>query len=106
MLRTFDWPGNVRQLENSIFRAMILSDGKMLKPQDFPQISGSMPVFDAREPQEILASATSVDVGGVSVVDPEGHLRRLEDIERDLMLRWMTPQIKQRKQNQLKTQYL
>ena len=27
MLAGYDWPGNVRQLENAIFRAMILSDG-------------------------------------------------------------------------------
>ena len=85
MLRTYDWPGNVRQLENAIFRAMILSDGEILKPQDFPQISGTLPVFAEREPKDILASAASVDMGGVSVVDPEGHLRRLEDIERDLI---------------------
>ena len=85
MLRTYDWPGNVRQLENAIFRAMILSDGEILKPQDFPQISGTLPVFAEREPKDILASAASVDMGGISVVDPEGHLRRLEDIERDLI---------------------
>ena len=85
MLRIYDWPGNVRQLENAIFRAMILSDGKMLKPQDFPQISGTLPTFTEHEPKDVLAAAASIDQGGVSVVDPEGHLRRLEDIERDLI---------------------
>ena len=87
MLRSYDWPGNVRQLENSIFRAMILSNGKELKPQDFPQISGTMPVMPSlsSEPENALAAAASIDLGGVPVVDPEGHLRRLEDIERDLI---------------------
>ena len=84
MLRAFDWPGNVRQLENTIFRAMILSDGKILKPHDFPQISGQAPAL-VHEPEIALASAMSITKGGVSVVDPEGHLRRLEDIERDLI---------------------
>ena len=87
MLRGYDWPGNVRQLENAIFRAMILSDGKELQPHDFPQISGTMPNLQSlsSEPEIALAAAASVDLGGVSVVDPEGHLRRLEDIERDLI---------------------
>ncbi|MEP6343985.1 MAG: sigma-54 dependent transcriptional regulator [Maricaulaceae bacterium] len=85
ILKNFDWPGNVRQLENSIFRAMILSDGESLKPHDFPQISGQAPVVQFQDDTEALASATSIDIGGVSVVDPEGHLRRLEDIERDLI---------------------
>ena len=87
MLRSYDWPGNVRQLENAIFRAMILSDGKQLKPQDFPQISGTLPDIAGLSGQSelALAAAASVDMGGVSVVDPEGHLRRLEDIERDLI---------------------
>jgi len=31
MLSSFQWPGNVRQLENAIFRAMILSDGNTLR---------------------------------------------------------------------------
>ena len=42
LLKSYEWQGNVRQLENTIFRAMILSDGHKLKPQDFPQISGLM----------------------------------------------------------------
>ena len=38
MLRTYDWPGNIRQLENAVFRAMVLADGEMLGLDDFPQI--------------------------------------------------------------------
>ena len=85
MLKTFDWPGNVRQLENAIFRAMILSDGECLKPHDFPQISGQTTVLQHQEESHSQESVTTADVNGVSVMDPEGHLRRLEDIERDLI---------------------
>ena len=85
MLKTFDWPGNVRQLENAIFRAMILSDGESLKPHDFPQISGQTPVLQHQEESVRQETVSTVDASGVSVIDPEGHLRRLEDIERDLI---------------------
>ena len=85
MLKSFEWPGNVRQLENSIFRAMILSDGESLKPHDFPQISGQAPVIQCPDNMDVITADSSADTSGVSVVDPEGHLRRLEDIERDLI---------------------
>ena len=46
-LAAFDWPGNVRQLENAIFRAVILCDQDELQPIDFPQISGLTPNYEA-----------------------------------------------------------
>ena len=39
MLEGFNWPGNVRQLENAVFRAVVLCDGDMLTVEDFPQIA-------------------------------------------------------------------
>lgn len=38
-----DWPGNIRELEHAIFRAIMLSDGGELLPDDFPTISGALP---------------------------------------------------------------
>jgi DNA-binding NtrC family response regulator len=40
MLQDYDWPGNIRQLENALFRAVVLSDNDKLTRYDFPQISG------------------------------------------------------------------
>jgi len=89
MLRTYDWPGNVRQLENAIFRAMILSDGNMLQPQDFPQISGELPNFANKADggfSALLSTASSETPDEkVRFLDREGHLRTLEAIERDLI---------------------
>jgi DNA-binding NtrC family response regulator len=42
MLAAYNWPGNIRQLENSVFRAMILSDGPELSADDFPQIAAQV----------------------------------------------------------------
>ena len=38
LLKTYDWPGNVRQLENAIYRAIVLTETSLLRPLDFPQI--------------------------------------------------------------------
>ena len=89
MLKTHNWPGNVRQLENAIFRAMILSDGHTLRPHDFPQISGLAPVMSSEsdDPMASLMSSSekSSEDTEVSILDRDGHLRTLEDIERDLI---------------------
>ncbi|WP_075555896.1 sigma-54-dependent transcriptional regulator [Parabacteroides timonensis] len=34
-LQNYEWPGNVRELQHAIERAVILSDGQMLKPENF-----------------------------------------------------------------------
>jgi DNA-binding NtrC family response regulator len=113
MLLSFDWPGNVRQLENTVFRAVILCDGDELQVEDFPQIAAAMegfapandPVSEHEIVQELgpdsapvplpVAAFTpakpAVDAYGeptpppVELFDDAGHLRALEAIERDLI---------------------
>ena len=84
MLQAFDWPGNVRQLENAIYRAIVLSDDPQLQPHDFPSISGlSAP---AAPPVDGSAVPEGGSGGGpVSVLDEKGHIRPLEEVERDLI---------------------
>ncbi|HPE48799.1 MAG TPA: sigma-54 dependent transcriptional regulator, partial [Hyphomonas sp.] len=97
MLYAFDWPGNVRQLENAVFRAVVLCEGDMLQPQDFPQISGQMPDLDAlpaapRAANEVPAAphaandfAETAAASPVAIKDADGELRSLQDIERDIL---------------------
>ena len=101
LLQGFDWPGNVRQLENSVFRAVILCEGSLLKPEDFPQIAAlrprapvmapandtlpeavRTPANDLVPPQVFLPTAAP---SPVPVFDDKGHLRALEAVERDLI---------------------
>ncbi|MHB8529349.1 MAG: sigma-54-dependent transcriptional regulator [Caulobacteraceae bacterium] len=89
-LTAFDWPGNVRQLENAVYRAVILADAPYLQPHDFPAISGVKappPAGEAHETEavapEVLANASNDSP--VRVLDGRGHLRTLEEIERDLI---------------------
>ena len=97
MLQVFDWPGNVRQLENAVYRAIVLCDGPYLQPHDFPAISGiAAPAvdyepaasFDASASAPIAmvsTSAPSLQEAPVRILDEKGHLRTLEEIERDLI---------------------
>src|SRR6187431_2356256 len=39
LLKSYRWPGNVRQLENTVFRAVVLADGDTLGIDEFPQIA-------------------------------------------------------------------
>jgi DNA-binding NtrC family response regulator len=88
MLQAYDWPGNVRQLENAVYRAIVLAEAPYLQPYDFPAVSGlKPPVSDAPKPPEtaeqILASLPKE--APVRVLDERGHLRKLEEIEHDLI---------------------
>ena len=95
LILAHDWPGNVRQLENSIFRAMILCEGDELQPIDFPQISGLTPNYDildsaTADVAPINAADTAAQLnspigGPVSITDDSGELRPLEEVERDLI---------------------
>ena len=88
MLRAYDWPGNVRQLENAIFRAVVLCDGEVLEIRDFPQIAQAMG-YALSQPGGALpgvqaAPAVGQTSGGghsVSVLNGEGEVRSLEEIE-------------------------
>jgi transcriptional regulator with PAS, ATPase and Fis domain len=89
-IRRFDWPGNVRQLENRIKKAMVLCEGTLLGPADLdlaPQdLAPVLPLAQAKEDfqrryvLEILErnggnrTQTAKDLG----VDPRTIFRYLE----------------------------
>jgi DNA-binding NtrC family response regulator len=92
-LAAFDWPGNVRQLENAVYRAIVLADAPYLQPHDFPAISGVAPPAHAAEPSSFIGVPPSAaqlmpdlpSAVPVRILDERGHLRTLEEIERDLI---------------------
>ena len=95
LLSAYDWPGNVRQLENAVYRAIVLADAPYLQPYDFPAVSGiKAPPPEAEpakgQPMSLVPSVQQlmdeipVDAP-VKILDERGHLRKLEDIERDLI---------------------
>jgi len=90
MLSAYDWPGNVRQLENAVYRAIVLADSPYLQPFDFPAISGqSAPLAASGAVHTAIAEAheaiSALHDAPVRILDEAGHLRKLEEIERDLI---------------------
>jgi DNA-binding NtrC family response regulator len=90
LLQAHEWPGNVRQLENAVYRAIVLADAPYLQPYDFPAISGvNAPAPEAGEgavapgAPDLLADLPADSP--VRILDDRGHLRTLEEIERDLI---------------------
>lgn len=95
LLVSHDWPGNVRQLENAVFRAVVLCEGTELTPLDFPQISGLTPVLPANDARPPEAPAPANDASpeapvqlqnAAGFLNAEGHVRSFEEIERELII--------------------
>lgn len=95
LLSRYDWPGNVRQLENALFRAIVLADGDELTLAEFPQIAAQVEGFDVRvppvpayappaAPREILRVEVR-DPNVLRLLDENGDVRRLEDMEAEMI---------------------
>jgi DNA-binding NtrC family response regulator len=100
LLVRYPWPGNVRQLENAMFRAVVLSDGDELTVSEFPQIAalveGNGTAHAARPsytgPVMLGAERTvprTIAVGngalGIPAVTDQGEIRSLEAMEADMI---------------------
>jgi DNA-binding NtrC family response regulator len=53
LLCAYRWPGNVRQLENAVFRAVVLTDGSVIGVAEFPQIAQATQGASALPPRPI-----------------------------------------------------
>jgi DNA-binding NtrC family response regulator len=88
LLMQHGWPGNVRQLQNALFRAAVLCEGDALTPQDFPQIAQQIRAQHAGEVHPLRprsAPQPHRDGAGITLFEGEGHVRQLAEIEADVI---------------------
>ncbi len=111
LLMQYSWPGNVRQLENTVFRAVVLADEAVLTVAEFPQIAAHVDGFStavpaapgAVRPKPAISGPAMLGVEdllprtieltkedgsqsiGISAVTEEGEIRSLEEMEADLI---------------------
>lgn len=78
LLRNYDWPGNVRQLQSALFRAAVLCDRDALTPEEFPQIASAVG-------RRSDAGKNHNEGAGVSLFEQDGNMRPLEEIEADVI---------------------
>ncbi len=79
LLVSYDWPGNVRQLQNVLFRAAVLCEGDALTIGDFPQVASKT------APRSLPDAANTNQDSGVTLFMADGHMRPLDDIEADII---------------------
>jgi DNA-binding NtrC family response regulator len=102
LLMRHNWPGNIRQLENAVFRAVVLADGPQLTPDEFPQIAaqiegGPPPSGEASMPASSILidpppplSNALVDASGavtisIPAIGPDGDIRPMADVEEEMI---------------------
>ncbi len=88
LLMQHDWPGNVRQLQNALFRAAVLCEGDALTPQDFPQIAAQIrgrAHGDAPHGRLRIVPQPHREAAGITLFEGDGHIRQLAEIEADVI---------------------
>jgi DNA-binding NtrC family response regulator len=103
-LSQLDWPGNIRQLENMVYRAVVMSEGDQLGLSDFPQAANmpSPPISSAPSEPLVVEPASQATVpamisgneipiaplpaaGMLSMLTHTGDVRPLEQLESEII---------------------
>ena len=104
-LSQLEWPGNIRQLENAVYRAVVMSDHDQLGLEDFLQVAGQSaatptnsehsepmivaPAFHSTVPAMISGSDIPIvpqpSAGTLVMLTNAGEIRALEELESEII---------------------
>ena len=114
VLAAYTWPGNIRQLENTIFRAVVLAETDSVGLAEFPQVAAHLaqhpgepspgdaspegaiefgeasepvliPSFGAEGPASVPDLPAASAADALALLDAEGEVRPLEELEAELI---------------------
>jgi len=105
-LSQLDWPGNIRQLENAVYRAVVMSEGEQLGLADFPQAAAQSqaaqeshsqhgeplilgPAFHSTVPAMVSGNEIPIAplhaAGSLAMLTRSGEMRPLEEMETEII---------------------
>jgi DNA-binding NtrC family response regulator len=86
LLYNYEWEDNVRQLRNSIFRAVVLCDGDTLRPEHFPQLLNKEN-NNITKAKAVIKKSSDVNSELVDIFDDEGKCKTMDTIEEEVIRR-------------------
>lgn len=86
LLCNYDWEDNIRQLKNSIFRAVVLCDGDILKSEHFPQLLNKEN-NSLTKSKAVIKENSSINSELVDIFDDDGNCKTLDSIEEEVVRR-------------------
>src|ERR1700681_3795053 len=104
-LAQLEWPGNIRQLENAVYRAVVMSDGDQLGLADFPHGPAHSaapeahghhgeplllaPAFHSTVPAMVSGNEIPIvplsSAGTLAMLTTSGEMRPLEEMENEII---------------------
>ncbi|MET0969554.1 MAG: sigma-54 dependent transcriptional regulator, partial [Tardiphaga sp.] len=102
LLTQLEWPGNIRQLENAVYRAVVMSESDRLGAADFPQAAQATvptgtsfgeplivePTLHTLAPGMVPGLDTAapfVPAGQLTLLNENGDVRPLEELEAEII---------------------
>jgi DNA-binding NtrC family response regulator len=104
LLSQLEWPGNIRQLENAVYRAVVMSESDQLGPADFPQAVAHAPTApDTHHVEPLIIDPAShptapamisgneipiaplPSAGTLAMLTRAGEMRPLEEMENEII---------------------
>jgi DNA-binding NtrC family response regulator len=105
-LSQLEWPGNIRQLENAVYRAVVMSEGDELGLADFPQVHAQIPAMPETHHNQVeplvvgpafhstvpaMVSGNEIPIaplpsgGTLAMLTRSGEMRPLEEMETEII---------------------